>query len=114
MTSERHNVNRISPEAETAFVEFLGRREQGEDVDFEEFCAARPQLAAGLRTLFIHHGEKNAHRVERKSRQFGSTISLEALERIENVCLEFEEAILGKTTLLSTCLMGIIRLARYH
>ena len=37
--------------AEAAFLEFVDRRERGEALDFDEFCAARPALAPVLRSL---------------------------------------------------------------
>ncbi len=52
LMSPRDQENHESfTEAEAAFWEFLRRREAGEDLDFEEFCAERPRLAAVLRNL---------------------------------------------------------------
>ncbi len=40
-----------SPEAEEAYVEYLDRRSAGEPVEFEAFCAERPELAPALRDI---------------------------------------------------------------
>ena len=43
------------PQAESLFAGFLARREAGEGVDFERFCAEHPDHAQALRSLWAHH-----------------------------------------------------------
>jgi serine/threonine protein kinase/formylglycine-generating enzyme required for sulfatase activity len=51
----RSDRPQLPPKAEEAYAEFLRRREQGEEVDFEAFCARRKDLADALRILHSFH-----------------------------------------------------------
>ena len=52
-----------SPEAEEALSEFLQRRDAGEPLDFDAYCAQRPEIAEALRLLYSIHWQREKNGV---------------------------------------------------
>ena len=89
-----------------AFAEFLARRNAGEELELEEFCADQPQLAAELHRLHASwlrgpgDVDRTASLSQRLEDAFGSgvdpSITLEASPRLESSASELL-ASLGRT-----------------
>lgn len=61
---EEEDTASAVPRAEAAYADFRRRREQGEDLDFETFCAERRDLEDALRIVHSLHAKKTVGNAE--------------------------------------------------